>query len=299
MPEQFVVTASGLNLRSEPVVKSSSRLVTLPEGQIVTRVAVYEADPAWWRVTASVDGASFEGFVKHEYLDPADAVADVAPPAGQVRDVHLTPKGPIRRDRSSGRAYPLNEGRLPRVAVSVASLTDLIDWLAVDQHARYLPANGETYCNIYAYDYCYFGNAYLPRVWWTSKALQRIAAGEAVPVQYDKTVREMNANSLHNWLVDYGQGFGWRRVANVTSLQSAANAGQLAIICAKRKDLNRSGHIVAVVPETAAHQAKRTGNTVRIPVQSQAGSNNFRYGGGTQEWWTDAKFSSFGFWISE
>lgn len=297
MTERFVVTAAGLNLRSKPVVKPSTRLVTLSEGQIVVKIAA-DSDPTWWRVSAVVDDAPFEGFVKHQYLAPLASELVAPQPSGQWPAVHLTPKVPIRRNQKSGRAYPLNEGRAPRSEISVASLTDLIDWLAVDQHARYLPVPGATYCNIYAYDYCTLGYAYLPRVWWTAKALQRIAAGENVLPEYDKTVRELNANALHDWLVDYGPSFGWRRVAEPTSLQNAADAGRLALICAKRKDLNRSGHIVAVVPETASHQAARTNGEVRVPVQSQAGGVNFRYGGTTQ-WWTADKFSAFGFWVQE
>lgn len=297
MADSYVVTATGLNLRSTPAVSASNKLVTLPQGEIVRKIGV-AADPAWWQVSANLKGAAFEGYVKSQYLAAADASPQPVSPPKNIPAVHLKTKTPIRRDQTNGRAYPLNEqGQPRRTDLSAGSLTAIIDWLDVEEHVRYLPVPGVTYCNIYAYDYCYLGNGFLPRVWWTNGALDLIAGGKTVEPLYDKTVRELNANSLHDWLDDSGPGFGWRRVADVESLQNAANAERLAIICARRKDLNRSGHICAVVPETSTDQAVRSGGVVRIPLQSQAGATNFRYGG--KQWWTSDKFSAFGFWIMQ
>jgi hypothetical protein len=278
------------------VVKPSTKIAVLPEGQLVRKLTV-APDPTWWRVATDLDGVPFEGFVKAEFLAPGVMEPVVPPPAvSKVPVVHLSPKSTIRRSNPHGRAFPLNEDAQPqRSDGSTSSLAKIIDWLDVEKHERYRPGGGATYCNIYAYDYCYLGAGFLPRVWWTNGALQRLANGEKVEPLYEKTVREMNANSLHDWLVDHGPSFGWRRVAGVGDLQNAANAGRLALICAKRKDLNRSGHIVAVVPETTAQKAIRQSGEVRTPLQSQAGSTNFRYG--TQRWWTSDKFSAFGFWV--
>jgi hypothetical protein len=114
-------------------------------------------------------------------------------------------------------------------------------------------------------------------------------------VRYADTVRELNANALLNWLSDLGPRFGWQRVVDETTLQTAANEGKVGIICAQRTDLERPGHIVAVVPETGTHRAQRAGSSVTIPLQSQAGSTNFRYGSGPA-WWRGARFRAFGFW---
>jgi hypothetical protein len=73
------------------------------------------------------------------------------------------------------------------------------------------------------------------------------------------------------------------------------NEQNLIIMSGQGKDLNTSGHICAVVPETAQHRAKRQGERVTVPLMSQAGARNFEYGG--QVWWTAAKFARFGFWI--
>ncbi|MGG6298219.1 hypothetical protein ACQ4M4_27815 [Leptolyngbya sp. AN02str] len=100
--------------------------------------------------------------------------------------------------------------------------------------------------------------------------------------------------SCRLWLGS-AQQFGWTRTFKLTELQDAANQGQICIISAQRKDLNRSGHICAVVPETPSHKAQRSGATVVSPLQSQAGVNNFAYGGNV--WWTAEKFRKYGFWM--
>jgi hypothetical protein len=234
-----------------------------------------------------------------EYFTPEWETSRVAQ---SIPAVHLpVPKGQIIiRDRSGGRAYPLNEPNQPIRGGSTPTqkrkqLAQIINWLRVDVSSRYTPGNGKTYCNIYAYDYCYLAGVYLPRVWWTSIALKKLALGQSVAAKYDTTVGELNANSLHNWFEKFGQQFGWVRTADLTALQTAANEGQVCIITGRRVDLSRSGHICAVVSETSSNQAKRKGSEVIIPLQSQAGSRNFRYGG--TRWWTDSRFSKYGFWI--
>jgi len=216
--------------------------------------------------------------------------------------VHLpVPKGTIiRRDRAGGRAYPLNEPNQPTRDGSTPTqkrtqLAQIIDWLKVDVSQRYTRGSGKTFCNIYAYDYCYLARAYLPRVWWTRPALKKLSSGETVAVKYGSTVGELNANSLHNWFEAFGAQFGWTQTSDSSILQNAANEGRVCIITGRRKDLSRSGHICAVVPETPSHRAQRRGSEVLIPLQSQAGSRNFRYGG--KKWWIDSNFSKFGFWI--
>jgi len=67
---------------------------------------------------------------------------------------------------------------------------------------------------------------------------------------------------------------------------------------ARRKDDGRSGHIVAVVPETNDKRARRnTEGEVIAPLQSQAGSVNFQYGTGKVNWWTDNRFAANAFYI--
>jgi hypothetical protein len=181
----------------------------------------------------------------------------------------------------------------------VGELLTIIQYLDSENpaHRRYWPKNGTTYCNIYAYDYCYLAGVYLPRVWWTDEALRQIDAGQQVTIAYDETVRELNANMLHDWFEAYGPAYGWTRVLTLDGLQEAANKGEVCIIVAQQRDRSRSGHIVAVVPEHEEFIAARNAaGEVERPVESQAGVQNHRCCVKPRAWWTDARYQSFGFW---
>lgn len=222
---------------------------------------------------------------------------------------HLKTNSRISRYSDHGRAYPLNESGQPiRSALDASQkrnqLTDIVNWLQVESSIRYQAKVKDTYCNIYAYDYCYLGQVYLPRVWWTQASLRKLNSGQAVSIEYGKTVSELGANNLTDWLENFGSKYGWFRSNDLTQLQNAANQGQVCIISAKRKleqgsTKRGSGHIVVVVPETAIYKATRDSNRVTIPLQSQAGRNNFRYryGAKNRVWWTDRRFEKYGFWI--
>lgn len=293
---EFKVNTPGLNLRSEPRVKSNNIIASLSLGDTVTKLGA-AADPKWWRVSTIIQGNHVEGFVNHNFLVPA-AKFDQPPVQTGITEVHLKAGKKIARNQASGRAFALNEDGQPRRdgATDVAKAADLIaiiKHLNVEKSARY-KATGATFCNIYAHDYCFLAGVYLPRVWWMRKAIATLAAGGSVAPELAVTVSELNANSLFNWLEEFGQDFGWVRTFDLTDMQSAANAGQVGIICAQRKELNSPGHICAVVPETPNHQAKRSGAKVTTPLQSQAGASNFNFGG--RVWWTGSQFRKFGFW---
>ena len=255
----------------------------------------------------------FRGFVSAKFLvrvTPAQAtaaVAVVAPPVlPALPEAHLPrAAGAVTKRTALAGAHSLNEAGMPRRAGSDPAtlrgeLAAIIAYLGVDTaaHKRYQPRDGLTFCNIYAHDYTTLAGCYLPRVWWNSPALLKIAAGQTVPALLGSTVDEVRANMLFRWLRDFGANFGWRRAATLTELQDHANLGGVCVIVARRKEEGRSGHIVAVVPETATESAKRdaTGK-VTMPLQSQAGSVNFRYGRSTPDWWTDPKFAEFAFWV--
>jgi hypothetical protein len=294
-----VVSASSLNLRSDPTIKATNRIATLPQGHRVDKVA--DGPEGWWKVRTTLNGVELPGFAAHRFLAPLDSAG--APVLSGVAGVHLREHRPdVTRTATSGRAFPLGEADAPRRDAAsqterVNQLHEIIGYLNVEESARYRAGSGETYCNIYAYDYCYLAGVYLPRVWWTPRAFSDLTAGREVRVLYGETVRELNANALHDWLIDFGSDFGWQRVSSVEDLQRAANGGGVAIICAQRKELNRSGHICVVVPERPPDAAKRTGESVRLPLQSQAGTRNFCYSCGTSAWWSGDQFRAFGFWV--
>ncbi|MCA1200133.1 SH3 domain-containing protein [Sphingomonas sp. R647] len=293
---RFTVTAHGLFLRKEPRQEAGNERAVLPEG---CTVEVHAREGKWCRVTGTLDGVSFEGWVSGKYLAKSEDV--IFATASQLAPVHWRANNPGSTRAGPASASPIGESGMPRNApVSRAGLDKVIDWLDVENSRRYRPGGGRTYCNIYAYDVAYASSVFLPRVWWTDKAIAALEAGQQVAAQYDVTIREMNANAIHNWLLDYGVRFGWKRTLSLTELQECANRGGIATICARRKDLARSGHIVIVAPETAQKKARRDANgRVTMPVQSQAGSVNFERSVPASAWWADARFSSFVLFIHD
>jgi len=295
---RHTVTATQLNLRSTPGVAPGNLITSLPNGQEVEDL---DRTPApWWKIRTIFHGAALEGFVHSGHLRPA-GTAPPAPTAAVITDVHLGENAGAKPSSAGARAFAIGDPAAPRreAADLAGSLGRIITYLDVERGARYQPTVTSTFCNIYAYDYCYLAGVYLPRVWWTNSALVQLARGTAVAVRYGDTVHELNANSLFSWLVDMGSQFGWRRIFDLDEMQAHANAGGVGVICAQRTELNRSGHIVAVVPETAAQSAARTGGRVVRPLQSQAGRQNFRYTNGPRAWWQGAEFREFGFFVAD
>lgn len=309
------VRATQLNLRSTPRVTPATWIASLAEGSEV-RVLGDAERAGWVRVHVLLNGCLREGVLATRYLVPlaqpvpareAVAVRPVAPPVSPapVPPVHLREnRADISRSLDGGRAFPLGEPDRPTRDADdaegrVRQILGIVDYLdsASPVHERYRPRGSTTYCNIYAYDFCYLGGVYLPRVWWTDSAIVRITCGETVPNRYGETVRELNANALHDWLEDHGPGFGWRPEIDLTTLQAAANAGEVCLIIGKRKDLNRSGHVSMVVPEHGDFVARRgpSGDVIR-PVESQAGTNNFKCAVNHAAWWLNTRFQSCAYW---
>jgi hypothetical protein len=67
---EFRVIADSLNLRSAPERDPSNLITALPRGQLVTKLAT--ADQDWWKVSTTVSGAQFEGYVNSRFLAPLD-----------------------------------------------------------------------------------------------------------------------------------------------------------------------------------------------------------------------------------
>jgi len=293
----------GLFIRSAPVATEATKIAVLPMGQKVKKLTE-STTPGWWQVSTNREGVEIIGFVSSRFLVVAKDF--VAPKEVKgISPVHLHRTNPVTRKNTKW-AFALNETEQPTrnatdsAANKAKSLTEIVKWLDVENvnHVRYKPIPNATYCNIYAYDYCLRAGVFLPRIWWTGKALIDLAAGKKVAPVYGETVLEMNANSLFNWLKEFGATFGWEKTASLEKLQNAANKGQIAIICAAHKKTNKSGHIVAVVPETNSHKAERRDGLVVKPLQSQAGRINRRYQ--TDLWWIrpSANLREHGFWIN-
>ena len=302
-PNEFVVNDQaplGLNLRSAPDPGQNNILAVIPHGHEVSKLADSEV-PNWWRVSTALNGSTAEGFVNSRFLSPADGPGVTA---SEVVAVDLPTNGMTVTRANRLRAHPLTEEPPVKRRASdpaetrVAAIRQLIDWFKVESSKRYMP-NGSTFCNIYAYDYCFMTEAYLPRVWWTSQALLKLQAGQSVPVKYAETVEERTANGLNDWFKQWGEHFGWRRVTSLTELQDAANQGKVCITVAKAKQHSHGGHghIVAVVPENNSFKAVRENGEVLKTVQSQAGRHNHDYV--VQRWWDDGTYADFGHWVHD
>ena len=308
---QVDVRESRLMLRREP---SKDALIDarLPDGQLVRWISGKRSDE-FLEIETSVNGALFHGFAASRFLIPArDATAvPVITPAvrgaqtGIVAVFAPRRSGTITSRREPAGALSLNEPDQPgREGTTPEELRDelaaIIDYLAVDKaaHARYKPRPGATFCNIYAHDYCHLAGAYLPRVWWTQDAIERLAQGATVEPRLGSTIDEQRANDLFRWLRAFGLRFGWRQTGTLTKLQTEVNAGAVGLIVALRTEEGKPGHIAMVVPEVGEKRARRdSSGEVVAALQSQAGATNFRYGTGTLNWWRKEQFADSAFWI--
>lgn len=209
------------------------------------------------------------------------------------------------------RARHLNDPKMPRIEHGadpeerVTGMHRILDYLDVQKAKRYMKSGKHTYCNVYAFDYCYLAGVYIPRVWWKKNALVEIKKGNTLPVIWNNTVYELSANRLFWWLENYGEKCGWIKVDKgpnaYDALQNAANSGGVGVIVGDTGTLE-SGHITVVVPENAKHRAKRDQNgKVLAPLQSQAGAVNKKYFVDTKPWEKNPKFNykRYGYWIYE
>ena len=305
-----VVKASKLNFRSQPIISSTNIIGSLELGTEIEKIA--DAPAEWVKIKAVVKGKVTEGYASGKFLQPlAEVPAEtILVPQESIIDfeipaVHLKQnKADVTRRQEDKWAFPLGEANRPGRVVRdtkrrVNSVLKIINYLDSEnpQHQRYQPNRRATFCNIYAHDFCYLAGIYLPRVWWTDKALLQLKDDVDVPVHYAKTVREMNANMLHDWLEDYGDIYGWKRAIDLDVLQAAANSGEVCIIVAQRQNLNHSGHITVVAPEHDGFAVSRNARgEVKSPLESQAGRHNHRFIINNTRWWKHRKFRKWGFW---
>ena len=310
------VRDSPLRLRSEPRVDranpSSNVIARLPDGQRVRLVSGTLGDK-FVEVETSLNGAHLEGFAASEFLVPVAGASDIPvvvpaatmPTSGIIALFAPRRPGTVTTRRSPATAFSLNEPDQPARAGTTPDalreeIAGIIDYLNVEKtsHARYQPADGRTFCNIYAHDFCTLAGAFLPRVWWTGDAIERLARGETVDPKLGATIDEQRANDLFRWLRSFGLRFGWRQTSTLTKLQTEASIGAIGLVVARRVEDGRPGHITVVIPETGEFRAKRdSGGDVIAPLQSQAGASNFARGTGALNWWKKETFADSAFWL--
>lgn len=197
-----------------------------------------------------------------------------------MKEAHLTTKRVVTRNQDDSRAFPLTE-KYPGHNGTPESTNNIIDFLKVEKSARYTPNSKQTFCNVYAHDFARLMGAYIPRVWWTDKAIKD---KDFDSVRYGQNVVEMNANALYAWFQKEGASFGWEELPRATEAQNFANEGKCVIAVAANLVASKSGHITAVIPESSEFKPVGSkGIWIKI-VQSQAGrTNQDRF---VSNWWT-------------
>jgi hypothetical protein len=224
----------------------------------------------------------------------------------RIKKAELLPHPDSNLDSFLMKIHPLSDEDIPyrdltNLETKKESLSQLIDKLNVTKNTRYQRTIEDTYCNVYSFDYCYFAKVYLPTIWWTEEALQRVLNGEEVEPVFEETVDNIYSSAIHDWFLTWGASFGWKKMTDLDEIQHKVNTeGGVGIICAKRKRVGLSGHIVPIVPETKAKKAYRENGVVKYPLQSQAGKINYNYfAKARKDWWNHERYSSHVFYYHE
>jgi len=227
-------------------------------------------------------------------------------PDKRIKSAVLSASPESRLDSQIAKFHPLSDSGIPYRDLTDAaskreSIHQLIMKLDVTKSLRYQRTVEDTYCNVYAFDFCYFSKVYLPTVWWTNESLEKILAGEDVKPVFNETVAPIYSSAIHDWLLKWGASFGWKRMSDLDEIQRKVNEeGGIGIICAKRKTRGLSGHIAPIVPETNLKKAFRENGVVIYPLQSQAGKLNYTYfSKARKDWWNHERYSSHVFYYHD
>lgn len=174
--------------------------------------------------------------------------------------------------------------------------------------------DGDTFCNVFAFDVVTAMGGYLPRAWYTTESGEFIRHGDAYQAG---RVSQVRANDLYDWLVEWGPDYGWQEVTGgAAAAQAQANAGRLVVISGRTVADDASevpdgasytsapGHISVVLAESRAQGQARPSSTIDgqyVPLQAQAGAQNYssngvgsQHGDGSiayEAWWNRDLFS--------
>ena len=238
---RYAVTVPLLNVRSTPTSTDSFNILGRIPLQTVVEI-LNNSDPYWWEIKTIFTNLS--GYVAARYLEPVTdnpILVNSISKTDYANDARASLFSKEMMHKPIG--TPIIEYRdLSDSEAKRRSIQYLIATLDVSRNVRHRRTERHTFCNIYAYDFCHFCSTYIPRVWWNSKAIKSLQAGENVELLYGETVNELNANALHDWFLEWGDDFGWTRMSHAEDIQNAVNAnGGVGIICAKRKDRNKFG----------------------------------------------------------
>lgn len=142
----------------------------------------------------------------------------------------------------------------------------------VEHNPRYVPRDGKTYCNIFAWDVTRAMGAELPH--WVDP-LGRPTTCD------DPSGQRMNCNAISEWLHSVGHSYGWTQTDEEGAVRAAALGHPTVAIW---RNPSGNGHVAMVRPD---------GMGLSGPFCAQAGKVCFQqgevaraFGGFVPEWWS-------------
>ena len=130
---------------------------------------------------------------------PIESIVEDSIPNPRIKIADFLPDPQSRLDSTVRKYKPICDISIPfrdltDAATKRESIARLIDKLDVTKNIRYKRTVEDTYCNVYSYDYCYFSKVYIPTVWWTDEAIQKILDGQEVEAIYNETKRTLRTH---------------------------------------------------------------------------------------------------------
>lgn len=134
--------------------------------------------------------------------------------------------------------------------------------LQVEKSNRYKARDGQTWCNIFLWDYTRAMGCEIPH--WVNP--------DGSPAEVSKG-RELNANGIVSWLNQHGPRYGWVNADRRTAFDAAERGHVVAL--GWHSGSGKPGHVAVLLPEGTIAQAGRrnfVGETIeqgfgKLPVQ--------------------------------
>lgn len=98
----------------------------------------------------------------------------------------------------------------------------------------------------------------------------RICEHEEVAVRYGRTVFEVNANAMTDWMLEFGEDLGWERRGGSRRGAGYGQRGKIVILLAARVNPRQSGHVAVVMPEIREADGVRAADgTIETPLRPE------------------------------
>lgn len=152
---------------------------------------------------------------------------------------------------------------------SVDVYNQVIDQFNVETHGRYRKRDGNTYCNIFAWDVTRAMGAEIPH--WLTYDNEMYHMDNNISYKANTAfARELNANSVYRYMENHCADIGYQEVTPLEG-QSLANEGKPVVVVWENK--GGIGHVAVVRPDMTGQVDQAS--EIRI---AQAGGKNFSNG---------------------